>query len=428
MSISIPDLLEGILEATAAEAAAKARIVAYRGALEDEGRRRMAADGAAPSWNAPDLGKVRLEPPGPWAPTVADPDTFASYVAEHHPSEATGVIRVPVEHLEDVLAAIGFALPTSMGGPATIEAAIEVRPAWVGPYLATLALDVEVAEHDDGTTTVTATAAETDTGNIVPGLTATQTAAKLVVALDRNRRTAVVEEARTSANAAIVEAIGDDQAAADLEALDVTRRELEALHGDQLAVIAKAHGLGSSGTKAALAERIARAEHASGRVIRPAGTIAGVPVMSTPLAVEHPAYDVKLNSDVVADLPPRREPGHSHDVTVECVPEGCTGHPRWAEIRATEAAIEAIDAAVLPPDDDPEQGTDEERERGSVAYLNDKRAAALMEGRSREVLRSRAKALGLSAAGTKRDVANVLAAAGITADDFNPTTTQERTP
>lgn len=29
-----------------------------------------------------------------------------------------------------------------------------------------------------------------------------------------------------------------------------------------------------------------------------------------------------------------REPGHSHARGVECRPEGCTGHPTWADIRA----------------------------------------------------------------------------------------------
>lgn len=417
MSISIPDLLEGILEATAAEAAAKARIVAYRGALEDEARRRLAADGAAPSWNAPELGKVRLEPAGAWSATVADPAAFGSYVAEHHPTEATAVLALSAGDLEAALEALEFA------GIKPLDTNLEVRSAWSGPFLAGLALDVDEEELDDGTVDRTVTAADTTTGSIVPGIGVTRSAAKLVVSLDRGRRTAVVEEARTSANAAIADAIGEDQAAADLAALDVTRRELEGLHGDQLATIAKAHGLGSSGTKAALAERIARAEHATGKVVRPAATLEGT---------VHRAISEEAVVGVVAQEPPPTDRVTTTGHRIPYVGDGADGARRSAAIDRSEAdgmdPGEARDERLASADrwDAQAAALDEEVTRltatdpivAAAKAQADQPLTDLEAAGSREVLRAAAKARGISAAGTKRDVALRLLEAGITAEEL----------
>ncbi len=417
MSISIPDLLEGILEATAAEAAAKARIVAYRGALEDEARRRLAADGAAPSWNAPELGKVRLEPAGAWSATVADPAAFGSYVAEHHPTEATAVLALSAGDLEAALEALEFA------GIKPLDTNLEVRSAWSGPFLASLALDVDEEELDDGTVNRTVTAADTTTGSIVPGIDVTRSAAKLVVSLDRGRRTAVVEEARTSANAAIADAIGEDQAAADLAALDVTRRELEGLHGDQLATIAKAHGLGSSGTKAALAERIARAEHATGKVVRPAATLEGT---------VHRAISEEAVVGVVAQEPPPTDRVATTGHRIPYVGDGADGARRSAAIDSSEAdgmdpgearderlAIDlGVAIAVVLGDEELTRLTAVDPIVAAAKAQADQPLTDLEAAGSREVLRAAAKARSISAAGTKRDVALRLLEAGVTAEDL----------
>lgn len=411
MSISIPDLLEGILEATAAEAAAKARIVAYRGALEDEARRRLTADGAAPSWNAPALGKVRLEPPGDWTPTVADPDAWASYVAEHHPTEATAVIAIEAAYLEDTLEALHYA------GVTPIDTRVEVRSAWAGPYLKSLAVEVESIGDGDAEADRDVTIADTTTGAIIPGLTATRSAAKLVVSLDRDRRTAVVDEARTSANAAIADAIGEDQAAANLVALDVTRRELEALHGDQLATIAKAHGLGSSGTKAALAERIARAEHATGRVVRPAATVEGTvhpaeqPVGLTP--------DGKRTDDAPHGSPTTMSLGEA--LAIHATRDGGFTTPEIELERARldlgrDPTAEDLKRASIPP-----LAVEHPVHEVKLTSVDDDLIAdgTYLDGLSREVLRKYAKAHGISAAGTKGDLIDRLVAAGTTVVDVN---------
>jgi hypothetical protein len=349
MTVRIPDLLDAILEATADEATAKARIAGIRAVLEDEARRRFQAEGAAPTWTAPQLGKVRYDAPGSWRAMVHDHDAFGSWVAEHYPSEATGVIRVPAEQLETVMAAIGFALSEEVS--AAVSVAVEVRPAWSGTFLEGLAVDVEETTTDEGTDREF-TIADPISGELVPGTTGTRSSAKLVVSLDRDRRTIALTEARETAEAIIARATeGEAPPEADRAALDHRRRELEGMPAEVLTEVARRMELGASGTKPALAERIARAE-----------ALAGHEFPIHRLAVEHPANEVRIGSD-----------------------------------------LEPIPAA-------------EEPERGSVEYLEAKRAEAIEACGSREQLRAYAKANGVAPSGTKTDVAKRLAAAGHTAD------------
>lgn len=340
MTVRIPDLLDAILEATADEATAKARIAGIRAVLEDEARRRFQAEGAAPTWTAPQLGKVRYDAPGSWRAMVHDHDAFGSWVAEHYPSEATGVIRVPADQLETVMAAIGFALSEEVR--AAVSVAVEVRPAWSGTFLEGLAVDVEETTTDEGTDREF-TIADPISGEIVPGTTGTRSSAKLVVSLDRDRRTIALTEARETAEAIIAKATeGEAPPEADRAALDHRRRELEGMPAEVLTEVARRMELGASGTKPALAERIARAEALAGHEF----------------------------------------PIHRLAVTDEPAPE--------------------------PAEDEPERGT--------VEYLEAKRAEAIEACGSREQLRAYAKANGVPPSGTKTDVAKRLAAAGHTAD------------
>lgn len=356
MSIRIPDLLDGILEATALEASAKARIAAIRAALEDEARRRHAAEGAAPSWKAAGAGTVRFDPPGDWTPTVADPRAFGSFVAEHYPTEATAVLRLPAADLEAALAALAFA-----GIGHAEEPRVEVRDAWQTAYLKGLTVDVEETDHDEAGNVLERTfTLVDDEGLLVEGLTGTRSAGKLVVSLDRDRRVAAIDTARAEAEELVAVATGADQAGPDPDALRARRVELEGLHADQLAAIAKARDLGSSGTKAALAERIARHEAATGHVIAPASSVAPTIHRATVDALE---VENVAAVDVIGDLVDR------------LVAESPLAH-----------AIERLE-----------------------------------DGRSREVLRQAAKARGISAAGTKRDVARRLAEAGVTPDHLEET-------
>lgn len=340
MTVRIPDLLDAILEATADEATAKARIAGIRAVLEDEARRRFAAEGAAPTWTAPQVGKVRYDAPGEWRAIVADPATFGSWVADHYPSEATGVIRIPADKLEDALTALSFAGIDLIGSG---DVTVEVRPAWSGTFLDGLAVDVEETTTDEGTER-SFTIADPISGELVPGTTGTRSAGKLVVSLDRDRRTVALTQARETAEAIIAKATeGEEAPAADRAALDHRRRELESMPADVLTEVARRMELGASGTKPQLAERIARAEALAGH--------------------EFPIHK------------------------------------------------------LTPPEDDPAPAEQpDEPERGSVAYLDDKRAKAIEACGSREQLRAYAKAHGVPPSGTKTDVAERLAKAGHTAD------------
>lgn len=339
MTVRIPDLLDAILEATADEATAKARIAGIRAVLEDEARRRFQAEGAAPTWTAPQLGKVRYDAPGSWRAMVHDPKAFGSWVAEHYPSEATGVIRVPARLLGAAMQALEFGV---MGDGDTMDVDVEVRPAWSGTFLEGLAVDVEETTTDEGTDREF-TIADPISGEIVPGTTGTRSSAKLVVSLDRDRRTIALTEARETAEAIIAKATeGEAPPEAGRAALDHRRRELEGMPAEVLTEVARRMELGASGTKPALAERIARAEALAGHEF----------------------------------------PIHRLAVTDEPAPE--------------------------PAEDEPERGT--------VEYLEAKRAEAIEACGSREQLRAYAKANGVPPSGTKTDVAKRLAAAGHTAD------------
>lgn len=415
-TVHIPTLLEGILEATAAEAAAKARIATLRAALEDEARRRFAAEGAAPSWTTPQLGKVRLDPPSEWAATVADPAAFGSFVAEHYPTEATAIVPVPAGDLEDVLKALEF-----IGVTPAAEVRVEVRSAWEEPYVAGLAVDVEETELEDGAVDRTITVVDPDTGQLVDGMTATRKPAKLVVSLDRDRRTAAVTQAQATA-AALLEAASDEEAPGpDLDELHARRVELEGLHATTLTTIAKAHDLGSSGTKAELAERIARAELATGNVIRPASELEQHTPDPLPddaeveevtiLPVDQPVEEVPDAGDV-ADVIPGEFPQVEPDSPLP-VGDNAPGPGPFTDERGTVI----LDGAVV---DEVREAlaTTEGAEGPHVDELTARRRQ-LLDGLSREVLRGYAKSVGISAAGAKGDLLDRLVEAGATVTQVN---------
>lgn len=370
MGIHIPSVLEGILEATAAEAAAKARIATLRAALEDEARRRLDAEGAAPSWNTPSLGKVRLDPPSEWLATVADPVTFGSFVAEHYPTEATAIIPIPAADLADALQALEFISVKPAG-----EVRVEVRSAWEEAYVKGLTVDVEEVLEEDGSQVIDRTITVVDTeGLLVDGMTATRKPAKLVVSLDRDRRTAAITEARASADALLEDAAGDDAPDADPAELHRRRVELEGMGAAILGLIAKAHGLGSSGTKAELAERIARAEIASGNVIRTADQL---------------------------EAPPTPEP-LPDDAEVE-------------EVTTIEEPVKYPHPVSVPAEDLPDEGA----ARTVGEHIADERLRDDLDKLSREVLRGYAKSVGISAAGTKGELLDRLVEAGAAVSQVN---------
>jgi hypothetical protein len=189
--VNIATACSRIMEATASELAAKTRVQGLRYALDKHLRRIAAEQGAAPSFKVKGLGQVRLDgmdaAPKPF---VADADTFASWVAEHHPTEATATVTLSPERLEEALELLRFA------GIITDEVKLSARPGYVNALLPTLAVDVEDVQTGEGFAPVDrhVTAVDPKTGELVPGIGATTATPKLVVVLDRDRKQAVIDE------------------------------------------------------------------------------------------------------------------------------------------------------------------------------------------------------------------------------------------
>lgn len=384
MPLKIPALLDAILEATAAEASAKARITIVRATLEDEARRRFVEEGAAPSWNAPGAGKVRFDPPGEPAAVVADADAFGKWVAEQYPTEVVQSLEVPGEHVAAAAQALTFA-----GVPHEVVDA--VRSSWSRTFLEAADVEEDTPENeDDGPATYTVW--DPESGEAIPGLSAHRSPGKLVVSLDRDRRTLALEDARAQADAIIA---GADPDAPDLADLNARRQELEGWHSGILSAYAKRLELSGSGTKAELAERIARTEARLGR------------------------RDLFTAAELAADAGLTSAPEPAEDVCGYTVDHDTSGaNPN--ECRRCGAELEPI-----------EDSTETEEEATAQALTAPSVAGILALG-SREALRRFAKAHDVPAHGTKQDLAIRLSASGKTVDAITrwleDNTTQEPTP
>lgn len=137
--------LQALLDATAEQTAAKAKVDALREVLADEARRRWQAEGAAPTWKA-DLGQVRLDGTRPEPRLeITDRDTWANHVVMQHPEHAIGQITgIPADRLNDARAALAFAGIEAE----TIHGSWEVDARWETELL-TEHLEVEVNEIHD---------------------------------------------------------------------------------------------------------------------------------------------------------------------------------------------------------------------------------------------------------------------------------------
>jgi len=265
MTVRIPDLLQVIVTNTEAEAAAKATIARTRAVLEAEARARLAAEGAAPSWSTKGLGKVRYDDAGEWTATVADETALGSWVAEHYPTEATAVVTLDATDLEAALEALTFA------GITPAEARVALRPTFAAQLAENrlpdrdVVVDVEETASDDGGVdrVINITAVHQTTGDVVevPGMSATRKPGRLVVTLDRERRASALAAAAEATDAIIAAATEDaDAVVLDPRAVDARRRVLETLPLPDLKSACLRQELGTSGTKAQLAERLARAQ------------------------------------------------------------------------------------------------------------------------------------------------------------------------
>ncbi len=220
--MNINRYLDALLDATAVQATAKARVDRLRDVLEAEARRRWKADNAAPSWKAT-LGKVRLDGTNPEAQVaVTDPEAWASWVAQRHPDAVTATVTVPSGQLEAALGALGFAGVDVTTTTATVD------PKWTTTALdglCTEVLEKEVDDSGEGNVRIEREVLVTDpTGTLspdpgevldLPGVTAKapDPAPRLVVILDSARKRAAIEAADAEA-AAVVAAIEAEEATA----------------------------------------------------------------------------------------------------------------------------------------------------------------------------------------------------------------------
>ena len=394
MALRIPTVLEAILEATAIETAAKARITGLRAVLETEARRRLAEEGAAPTWKARNAGSVRFDAPGDWSATVADADKFGSYVAERHPEEATAVLRLKVTDLADALTALGFV------GIEHDGARVEVRPGFSAKYLADLVVDVEEQRGEDGSVDRTIRVIDPATGELVDGVSAQQAnpTGKLVVTLDRDRRREVLEAAKVEAEALVAEATGQPAPAPVEPGRTVTLEELT-----------------------------------TAGVVRPASEL--VPADEDRVALDHQAPGGHRRPYVGegADGARRsaeidRNEADTYDRDDARRDAALASAERW-EAQAAEleaAATEPEEPARIPVDDrdhftgrepyavlDDPASTATPTEDDVTAAVAGIDAVEAMD--SREALRRLARAKGINPGGTKRELAERLYAAGVRA-------------
>ena len=208
--MSIKTDLREVLDLTTRQHATKARIDILRSRLDAAARAEWERTGAAPSWKTKGMGVVRLDgADADLTATVTDGHAYASYMAEHHPSETVATLTLDPTQLEAALQALEFAEVT------VHMADVTARPGFAKVHLAGLTLithkdedgkDVheflEVDGEDDGSG---------EAWN-VPGLTAMQPPPRFVIAVDAKAKSdavheAVLEQEQIDAEQAAIEAL-----------------------------------------------------------------------------------------------------------------------------------------------------------------------------------------------------------------------------
>jgi hypothetical protein len=432
MTVHIPTLLEGILDATADEVAAKSRVQGFRAVLEDEARRRVIDEGAAPSWKAT-AGTVRYQDIGPWTATVIDPQVFASHVADHHPEHVTATVVLDATDLEAALEALEFA------GVKPLRSELEVRDPFGTAYLKGLNVDVaEIGQRDSEGHDLhmhrefTITHVDTDTGEavVVPGTSAARTPGKLVVTLDKDAKAKAVEAAASAASQLVATAtVLPTEAAPPADAIARTAliETLVARPAELVTSIAKALDLSQTGTRLELATKVAMmADLNSGaaKVIDAMLAADGPEALASAERGIYPAVMVEPErldptdpdlgakalaraDELKAQLQARREHAEAH-------PEAYTRPAPVEQLLDEGEVIEAQVAAAATPAPAPVAAS----ETPAVVPGDDDPAVLALEAAgNRDQLRKLARANNVAPGGTKRDVALALHAAGHTADE-----------
>ena len=397
MTVRIPDLLQVILTNTEAEAAAKATIARTRAVLEAEARARLAAEGAAPSWSTKGLGKVRYDDAGEWTATVADETALGSWVAEHYPTEATAVVTLDATDLEAALEALTFA------GITPAEARVALRPTFAAQLAENrlpdrdVVVDVEETASDDGGV------------DRVINITAVH-----------QTTVAIIAAATTDAEGIVL----------DPRAVDARRRDLETLPLPDLKSACLRQELGTSGTKAQLAERLARAQltyeaEAGVAIEHAANNATSAEEADAILARTHPELVPTPGLIDAATARARLLAAAGGALT--------TATPQPAPTRAValqERTPTMVTAHLAPELTDEEAATVARFENGPAAFPDDTTSAAndaltaplaALTALTGDQLKRAARAYGLPIAGSKQVLAGRLLEFGITADDVTLT-------
>lgn len=190
-------VIRKLLTATAEKTGAERRIALLRDQLDREARRRYSEEGAAPTWKAPRLGVVRLDPKDA-KPYVDDAQAFANYVAERHPDEVEATITLPAASLEAAIDALDFA------GVGDYRALLEVREPFRTKLLEELKVEttaaVDPSPSGDSPVEVAYSALrllDETTGEVeaVAGVKVHPPGATLVVTLDRDAKARAIADA-----------------------------------------------------------------------------------------------------------------------------------------------------------------------------------------------------------------------------------------
>jgi hypothetical protein len=249
----IMDLVNLASDAALDAAAAGTRATTSKAAAVAEAERiRLDIGGSADRFTSEQgLGVLRLDGANkPAVPRIEKPAEFASWLAERHPQLVQATITVPADQLEAALKAIEFAQITTVSA--------EAQPKTEATLWMTENCRPFADPDSPGDWLVRAA---TDNGyESVPGVGATQPAPTWVLTansdLKKARAQASADQAREQVKQLVEPAAAVGSPAPDPGPEPITYVDLATLSRDDLVAQCKSAGLGTSGTKAALAARL----------------------------------------------------------------------------------------------------------------------------------------------------------------------------
>lgn len=140
--LTIAELMGQLLAVSARIDALIATSSDLRAELTERAKATIEAEGVVPTWRVPGLGTIPVSRADP-RPVISDPSDFQSWVVTHHPTEATGIVRLPAALLSVLLELID-AMPVVFRDQVSVDT--EISPAWMGAWLKGLSV---VGEGED---------------------------------------------------------------------------------------------------------------------------------------------------------------------------------------------------------------------------------------------------------------------------------------